>query len=368
MVVGGTNRAFVSGDLQGDFDNPPWDIRDGPFINKADEGDTLTGASNKYPYNWKNRQGFTNIVASMFTPNRMVASAVTFGSLPIGVWAERPWQTLLFHPDLIGTGQHPGSANLAGDNTPMPGAPADHLLLDLFQMPVVEPYPISEPLSTAGRINLNYQLAPFSYIKRGTGISAILKSERLAIIHDVRASSYKSYPTGPGDIRFPVDADATMEGFDARFASHDIFRSASEVCTLPMVPLTSPATAYAVMKSGTYWDTRRLTGDNTKERIYATVYPRVTTKSNTFTVHYRVQTLKKAAGTDASQWVENRDQVTSEYRGSQTIERYVDTNDSTLPDFAANPTYSLDSYPDPTFSKMLNAYQFRIISSKKFAP
>ncbi len=37
---------------------------------------------------------------------------------------------------------------------------ADYLLLDLFSMPVVEPYPISEPLSTAGRINMNYQIVP----------------------------------------------------------------------------------------------------------------------------------------------------------------------------------------------------------------
>ena len=34
-------------------------------------------------------------------------------------------------------------------------------------MPFVEPYLISEPLSTAGRVNLNYQIAPFSYIADG---------------------------------------------------------------------------------------------------------------------------------------------------------------------------------------------------------
>ncbi len=36
-------------------------------------------------------------------------------------------------------------------------------------MPVVEPYPISEPLSTAGRINMNYQIVPFTYINRDNG-------------------------------------------------------------------------------------------------------------------------------------------------------------------------------------------------------
>jgi hypothetical protein len=31
-------------------------------------------------------------------------------------------------------------------------------------MPVVEPYAISEPLSVAGRVNLNYQIVPFTNI------------------------------------------------------------------------------------------------------------------------------------------------------------------------------------------------------------
>ena len=35
--------------------------------------------------------------------------------------------------------------------------------LDLFNMPVAESYPISEPLSTAGRVNMNYQIVPFTY-------------------------------------------------------------------------------------------------------------------------------------------------------------------------------------------------------------
>jgi len=366
-VAVGKSTEYASGDLQGDFDNPPWDVRDGPYINKADEGDRLTGASNLYPYNWKNRQGAGNLTASFFTPNRMVASAVTFGSLPTGVFAGRPWQTLLFHPDP--TGLHPGNTNRAGDGTTLQGAPPDHLLLDLFHMSVVEPYAVSEPLSTAGKINMNYQIAPFSYIKRGTGISAVLKSEKLTVIDENLAATYKAYGSSPTNIRFPIDADETMKGFDARFAANDIFRSASEICTLPIVPIMPAAQTYASMSTASpnFWDTRRLTGDNTRERIYETIYPRLTTKSNTYTVHYRVQTLKKAPGTNPTQWSEGRDQVTSEHRGAQTIERYVDAGDTTLPDFTANPTYSLDAYPDAS-GKMTNAYQFRVISTKKFAP
>ena len=51
--------------------------------------------------------------------------------------------------------KHPGGEN-----------PPDHLFLDLFWMQVVEPYAISEPFSTAGKVNLNYQMLPFRNIRR----------------------------------------------------------------------------------------------------------------------------------------------------------------------------------------------------------
>jgi hypothetical protein len=105
----------------------------------------------------------------------------------------------------------------------------------------------------------------------------------------------------------------------------------------------------------------RLTGDNSRERIYATIYPRLTTKSNTFTIHFRVQTLKPVSGvgSDPTKWREGTDVVTGEYRGSQTIERYVDPNDSTLPDFADPANYS---------DTLASYYKFRVISNKQFAP
>jgi hypothetical protein len=106
-----------------------------------------------------------------------------------------------------------------------------------------------------------------------------------------------------------------------------------------------------------YWETKRLTGDNTKERIYATLYPRLTTKSNTYTIHAKVQTLKKVNGTAANVWTEGKDQITGEFRGSQTIERYVDPNATGIPD------YSNTSENTP-ISKF---YKTRVISSKQFA-
>ncbi|HEY0256297.1 MAG TPA: hypothetical protein VGC39_02550, partial [Candidatus Methylacidiphilales bacterium] len=140
-----------------------------------------------------------------------------------------------------------------------------------------------------------------------------------------------------------------------------IFRSPSEICTLPLVP-NDPA--YPNLTSDTlaaYWQKHQLTGDNSLERPYANIYPLLTTKSNTFTIHFRVQTLKPAnvPGADASKWHEGSDVITGEYRGSQTVERYVDPNDTSLVDFTA---------PANSSSTLAPYYKFRIVSTKQFTP
>lgn len=109
-----------------------------------------------------------------------------------------------------------------------------------------------------------------------------------------------------------------------------------------------------------FWSQHRLTGDNTRERPYSTIYPRVTTRSNTFRVHYVAQALVKARSTAVDE-VGPRDQVNGEYRGSALIERYLDPTDPTLPDFpaldatASSAPLSLDSY-----------YRFRVSENRKF--
>jgi uncharacterized protein (TIGR02600 family) len=271
------------------------------------------------------------------------------------------------------------------------------LLLDLFSMPIVEPYAISEPLSTAGRINMNYQIAPFSYITRNTVVQAVLKSEQIYGIFDwdvLDPTDWLGYKAGNTiwdftQNRNTLNVDETLKGFQQRFATNDIFRSPSEICEIALVPNKVSSTGYispwgttndpnpptytSMMNtsfSASYWGNKRLTGDNTKERPYAEVYPRFTTKSNTFTVHMRVQVLKKTPGSTVAAWDENKDVVVSEYRGSQTIERYVDADDTTLPDFAqpANLAYSFESYPNPSGTGMTSAYKFRVIATKKFTP
>ena len=96
-----------------------------------------------------------------FSPNRILPSAVMLGSIPTGVKEQVPWRTLLFRPLAQLESAHKGATS-----------PHDHLLLDLFWMPIVEPYAISDRLSTAGKINMNYQIQPFTYIERSTGIQA----------------------------------------------------------------------------------------------------------------------------------------------------------------------------------------------------
>jgi len=412
-VAAGLATAYASGNVLGDWDSGVGCIRDGPYINKADDGDlgvvgNGTTTFTASPYTWKqiatnNTMNISSASAAatpaLFTPNRLVPSAVTFGSLPTGVIRNKPWQTLLFrpgpinHPGLGASSSLPVAASIGGnDQGPPYTTPPDHLLLDLFTMPVVEPYAISEPLSTAGRINMNYLMVPFTYINRDTGLRAVLKSEQVTSIADSQAVNYKTVnATNPAQtpIRFPVNMDATLSQFyTRRFNNKDIFRSASEICDIDIVPndSTRPSsgatnqnpvstTAVPSLASGptradmdNYWNStaagHRLTGDNLRERIYATLYPRLTTKSNTFTIHFRVQTLKQALppGSTAAawtQWREGTDVVTGEYRGAQTIERYVDPNDTSIPDFTASPstTQSLAPY-----------YKFRVLSLKQFAP
>ena len=110
-----------------------------------------------------------------------------------------------------------------------------------------------------------------------------------------------------------------------------------------------------------FWQTHSLSGDNVRERPYVDIYPRVTTRSNTFTIHYKVQVLQKARGTDVDAWDPERDAVVAEQRGATVIERHVDPNDPRIPDFANLPANSPDGILD-------RYYKFRVISSKTFKP
>jgi uncharacterized protein (TIGR02600 family) len=282
-----------------------------------------------------------------------------FGSLPTGIQHDSPWQTLLFrppaeHPD------HPGAAS-----------PPDYLMLDLFWMPVVQPYAISENFATSGKINLNYQIQPFTYIRRATALYALLKSEMVGAIPntDVGTStgtlSYKqdqnqnhTYIT-PNNYRLPIDPAQTLSECDTKFNAGGLFKSAAEICSVDMVPVGQTASGMS-----TFWNSYQLTGDNLREKVYTNLYGRLTTKSNTYTVYFRAQSLKKAPRSTYGVWTEGTDVITSEYRGSTQIERFINPNNTSIPDYAkdaASGTIANDATLD-TF------YKWRVIENHQFAP
>jgi uncharacterized protein (TIGR02600 family) len=303
----------------GDFDNGVPKSRDGPYINKPDEGNL--SSLNGYPYyHW----AFAQPTEVHFSPNRIISSPVAFGSLPTGVQRDRPWETLLFRRQP----KHPGAED-----------PPDHCLLDLFWMPAIEPYAISESFSTAGKVNLNYQIVPFTYITRNTAMRAVLKSEELMVLPTDAAISYKLFdhetsdwpwmPDNPrGNLnpeslsywvklrdgvvksRVPIEERITLAQFDQRFADGELFTSASALCDIHLVPNLIATERVAQQPKGglpgsfsqdvldaemeTFWAGHVINGDNTREKSYGNIHGRITTRSNTYRIHFRVQTIRKA--------------------------------------------------------------------------
>ena len=170
---------------------------------------------------------------SYFSPNKQMPSAVQFGSLLAG--RTKHWQTLCFCPNAIGN-PHPGITR----------DPKDHYILDFFTMPVVEPYAISEPFSTAGKVNLNWGMAPFGYIRRSTAMRAILHPVRIVAVPNVDSPNYKGTSAPRGirpyrNFRFRVDRDETLKAFQSYFSgdttgSQEIFRTGSQICEMYLYP------------------------------------------------------------------------------------------------------------------------------------
>lgn len=350
----------------GDFDNGLSTTVDGAYMNLPDVGNTYGATSGGTPY--FNLDQYTDTGVGLFSPNRQIPSPGMFGSLPAGAKAGIPWRTLLFRPE-PGKPFEPSSSYMPGTRHPGAAAPYDHLWTDLFWMPVVEPYAISEPFSTAGKVNLNFQIAPFNYIRRSTALIGVLRAETLPVIPDTKVQFYKGRYQSDGKLhevtdnfRLPIDAATTLRQFDHFFTTlGEFFRSPSQIMDFYLVPLEPGVNAATI---STYWNTRRITGDNSRERPYANLLGRLTTKSNSYTVHYRVQSLKKAPTGDADVWVEGKDKVTGEYRGSTTIERYINPNDPTIPDYAA--ILSLDAAATP--NDIGQYYKWRTVNTRQFAP
>ncbi len=88
----------------------------------------------------------------------------------------------------------------------------------------------------------------------------------------------------------------------------------------------------------------------------------MTTKSNTYTVHWRVQTLHGSTA-NPTQWTEGVNPVTAELRGSTLIDRYIDPG-ATLPDYAT----STPAKSGETIQPMTYYYKWRVDSESYFQP
>ena len=355
----------------GDWDTGIGTYPNGPFINKPDDGNAKVGV----PYITSDQ--YSRPPGDAFSsPSRQMPSAVMFGSLPSGARSTppAPWQTLLFCPNPASrygpaAKAHPGEAE-----------PKDHLLLDLFHMPVVEPYAISEPFSTAGKVNLNHQIIPFTGIERKTALYGVLDAVKITAINDAREGNffYKKYrPSATKrNYRYPIQIPETLRYIDEHLQRKGAFRSASEICEIPLVPdpaqlsadpypwsesvSSLPDTTRATVDDflQRFWAFHRFTGDNLRENPYSRLLPRLTTRSNTYRVHLWVQTLQKVPSAPAQKWTEGKDRVTGEYRGSYLLERYLDPSEPGIPDAATD-----------THAGNLNRfYRYRVISTTQFNP
>ena len=374
----------------------------------------------------------------------MISSPVMFGSLPTRMWdnnGEGAWTNLLFRPHVQLpngiTGGVTSDATHPGETTP-----PDHYLLDLFWMPVVEPYAISESLSTAGKINMNYQMMPFTHIRRATALHAVMKGEVFAALPNTDYDLSKDVRTGWGtngstapvmrNESLPLTAtgaganrnaywhrtiaidrfkptsgadqrwwqlaigqrvQGTLRQFEERFnfglsqnnstlpegMRGGLFRTASQICELHLIPNPTPGGAAVNVSPGDvtdvnardnamgrFWAEHCSTGDNTRERPYSNLYARLTTRSNTFRVHVRAQSIRKSLrSVDPAQFDPDRDVMTGEFRGSFLVERYIDQGDLQRAGNAVDYANASDPF---SLRPLEDYYRFRVIESKRFAP
>ncbi len=322
------------------------DLGDSPYFKSAVSraGVNDSAASTGY---------FINFAGLLFSPLKQMPSAIKFGTLPARALdtPSGPWETLLFNPvPAGGKDTHRGWTK----------APRDHYWLDLFYMPVVEPYALTENLATAGKINLNQQIAPFTYIKRNTGLYALLRNLQVLAIPDTKIATYKSPPSAfrrtsatTDNFRKTLDVAATIKQITDRLDGNDPFVSASEICEIPMLPLGAGTDIDA------FWASHRLTGDDQREMPYDHIYPRVTTRSNTFKVYYWTQSLKGKGG----KWA-----ITGQSRGAQTIERFLNLDTAVYGTTGGGPETVFPALAGNDSTTGKPYYRFRTVEHKQFAP
>jgi hypothetical protein len=216
-----------------------------------------------------------------------------------------------------------------------------------------------------------------SYIQRHTGLWGIFKNMRMLAIGNKTGYPEAGHREGPlndrgSKTRWEVDPQTMMdEIIDPALDARKYFKAPSEVCELDM-PLKNtfkeepgkalkfkPSYSNGLGLRKTFWSDHDETGDNGRERPYAHVYPRLTTKSNVYTVHVWAQSLaKNQTSKEFDVFDDDVDRIMGEYRGSTTIERYIDVKEEVLEKYDAveqSTAGSLDPY-----------YRFRIVNQKRF--
>ncbi len=175
---------------------------------------------------------------------------------------------------------------------------------------------------------------------------------RIPAISPAVAATYKIAAATPiPTIWNALDENATIQQIENRFAIGDAYLTEGEICSVPLVPSNLGSNTLE-----NYWASRTgpgfLTGDNLRELPYAQLYSRLTTKSNSYTVHMRVQVLQKLNDhSNPAVWREGTDLILGDWRGSYEIERYLDP-----------------AATAPAAGQPLGPYKYRIVSARRFTP
>lgn len=201
----------------------------------------------------------------------------------------------------------------------------------------------SEVLTAVAHADANYYLRRPRAAPTGKGESWFAK-EHVDNVYDIRG---KQVNVGRLFWHRKVDTEATLKLFDERFRSGFAFISPAQICEMHLLPKRMdpsdvrvpepwPDNFKDLLKVGApngitkFWEDHAITAENLKERPYTNMYPRLTTRSNTFQVHVRSQVVRKARSTDPETFDSTKDSVTAEYRGSAVVERYLDLNQPQL--------------------------------------
>ncbi len=327
----------VTPEATGDYDDSLPDIYPGPYINKPDEGSVRSATATSIPYyNSLLESPTTAWAASIRTRMAGHSSPQSHDAVSRNVWLiadRRHGRQGVADAALPSTGGAPGR-----------GQPGRSLAARSFLD--AGGGTLCDQRSVLHRGQDQHELPdPALHLHDAAdGTYALFQSEKVIAIPNTEITKYKTPTTQGGGtklpLRFSIDTPATLSQFDTKFSTGDIFKSASEICTVHIVPDggaagTTPG-QNTVAGMPAYWASHALTGDNERERIYTTLYPRLTTKSNTYTVYFTAQSLKQASTSAANTWTDGVDTVQGEYRGSSVIERFIDANNSNIPDYAAD--------------------------------